>query len=96
MEDSRLQDSERIRWIICALLLRLAVYALSSDLVRGIAHGPETLFTSVNVGYAEDLQMGTWVKNQAERRRTTQRKSGMLKISPWVSTVKMLRQRRII
>ena len=71
MEDSRLQDSERIRWIICALLLRLAVYALSSDLVRGIAHGPETLFTSVNVGYAEDLQMGTWVKNQAEKKDHT-------------------------
>ena len=44
-----------------------ALYALSSDLVRDIAYSPDTLFTSQNLGYAEDLQVGKWVQNQANR-----------------------------
>eukprot|EP00584_Thalassiosira_punctigera_P022117 CAMPEP_0172554538 /NCGR_PEP_ID=MMETSP1067-20121228/55129_1 /TAXON_ID=265564 ORGANISM="Thalassiosira punctigera, Strain Tpunct2005C2" /NCGR_SAMPLE_ID=MMETSP1067 /ASSEMBLY_ACC=CAM_ASM_000444 /LENGTH=397 /DNA_ID=CAMNT_0013342933 /DNA_START=41 /DNA_END=1232 /DNA_ORIENTATION=- len=44
------------------------VYAMSSDLVRDIAYDPETLFTSTVLGYAEDLQAGKWVKNQAEHK----------------------------
>jgi len=44
-----------------------ALYALSSDLVRDIAYSPDTLFTSQNMGYAEDLQVGKWVQNQANR-----------------------------
>ena len=44
-----------------------ALYALSSDLVRDIAYSPDTLFTSQNLGYAEDLQVGKWVHNQANR-----------------------------
>jgi len=44
-----------------------ALYALSSDLVRDIAYNPDTLFTSQNLGYAEDLQVGKWVHNQANR-----------------------------
>lgn len=43
------------------------LYALSSDLVRDIAYDPKTLFTSTNLGYAEDLQVGRWVQNQGER-----------------------------
>jgi len=43
------------------------LYALSSDLVRDIAYSPDTLFTSQNLGYAEDLQVGKWVQNQANR-----------------------------
>lgn len=41
------------------------LYALSSDLVRDIAYSPDTLFASQNIGYAEDLQVGKWVQNQA-------------------------------
>lgn len=40
------------------------LYALSSDLVRGIAYDPDTLFTSMHLGFAEDLQVGKWVTNQ--------------------------------
>ena len=43
------------------------MYALSSDLVKDIAYSPDTLFTSQNLGYAEDLQVGKWVHNQANR-----------------------------
>jgi len=43
------------------------LYALSSDLVRDIAYSPDTLFASQNMGYAEDLQVGKWVQNQANR-----------------------------
>ena len=42
------------------------LYALSSDLVRDIAHDPKSVLTAMNVGYMEDLQMGWWVKNQAD------------------------------
>ncbi|KAL3808119.1 hypothetical protein ACHAXA_006205 [Cyclostephanos tholiformis] len=43
------------------------LYALSSDLVRDIAHDPKSVLTSMNVAYAGDLQVGWWVKNQADR-----------------------------
>jgi len=43
------------------------LYALSSDLVSDIVYDPETLFTSMYMGYAEDLQVGKWVQNQANR-----------------------------
>ena len=43
------------------------LYALSSDLVRDIAHDPNSVLTAMNVGYAGDLQVGWWVKNQADR-----------------------------
>jgi hypothetical protein len=42
------------------------LYALSSDLVQDIAHDPNSVLTAMNVGYMEDLQMGWWVKNQAD------------------------------
>jgi hypothetical protein len=42
------------------------LYALSSDLVLDIAHDPKSVLTAMNVGYMEDLQMGWWVKNQAD------------------------------
>ena len=44
------------------------LYALSSDLVRAIASDPRTLFTSMNLGYAEDLQVGKWVQNQSNKK----------------------------
>ena len=43
------------------------MYALSRDLVRSISNDPDTVFTSMNVSYSEDLQVGRWVKNQADR-----------------------------
>ena len=43
------------------------MYALSSDLVHDIVHDPETHFTSITKGNAEDLQVGEWVQNQADR-----------------------------
>ncbi|KAL7542223.1 hypothetical protein ACHAWF_007121 [Thalassiosira exigua] len=44
------------------------LYALSGDLVRGIAYHLDTVFASTKVGFAEDLQVGKWVKNQADRK----------------------------
>mmetsp|Transcript_19001 Transcript_19001/g.41166 ORF Transcript_19001/g.41166 Transcript_19001/m.41166 type:complete len:506 (-) Transcript_19001:247-1764(-) len=44
------------------------LYALSSDLMRNIAFDPATIFTSKNLGNAEDLQVGKWVKNQADQK----------------------------
>ena len=43
------------------------MYALSSDLFRDIVHDPETHFTSTKLGNSEDLQVGKWVHNQANR-----------------------------
>ena len=43
------------------------LYALSSDLVKDIVYDPNTIFTSKNLGYAEDLQVGKWVENQAQK-----------------------------
>ena len=43
------------------------MYALSSDLMRDIAYDHDTTFTSMNLGSAEDLQVGKWVKNQVDR-----------------------------
>ena len=44
------------------------MYALSSDIVQDIVHEPETHFTSITKGNAEDLQVGEWVQNQADRK----------------------------
>lgn len=44
------------------------LYALTSDVVKDIAFDRDTLFTSMNLGYSEDLQMGKWVQNQADRK----------------------------
>jgi len=43
------------------------MYALSSDLVRDIVHDPDTRFTSMSLGNSEDLQVGKWVHDQANR-----------------------------
>ena len=43
------------------------LYALSSDLARDIAYDPNSVLEGMNAGYAEDLQMGRWVNNQANR-----------------------------
>lgn len=40
------------------------VYALSTDLVRSIVVDQKSYFTSENVNYSEDLQVGRWVMNQ--------------------------------
>ena len=44
------------------------MYALSADLVRDITNDHANLFALKNLGYAEDVQVGRWVKNQADRR----------------------------
>jgi len=43
------------------------LYALSSDLARDIAHDPKSVLEGMNAPSSEDLQMGRWVKNQANR-----------------------------
>lgn len=42
-----------------------ALYALSADLVKDFATDPAYLFSSSNVIYAEDTQVGHWVKRRA-------------------------------
>ena len=45
------------------------LYALSADLLKDIVHeDSRAVFTSNNLGYSEDLQVGKWVKNQADRK----------------------------
>ena len=55
------------------------LYALSSDLVRAIASDPRTLFTSMNLGYAEDLQVGKWVQNQSNQKDRSRKIKSMFK-----------------
>ena len=43
------------------------LYALSLDLARNIAYDPNSFLEEMNAPSAEDLQMGRWVKNQANR-----------------------------
>jgi len=43
------------------------LYALSSDLARDIAYDPNSVLEGMNAPSAEDLQMGRWVNNQANR-----------------------------
>lgn len=43
--------------------------ALSVDLVKDITSDPETLFTSINLGNSEDVQLGKWVQNQNKTRK---------------------------
>ncbi|KAL7542185.1 hypothetical protein ACHAWF_007111, partial [Thalassiosira exigua] len=42
------------------------LYALSRDLVTATAYHPETVFTSMNLGFVEDFQVGMWVRNQVD------------------------------
>ena len=44
------------------------LYALSTDLIKDIVSDPATLFTSKNLAFMEDLQMGRWIDNQANRK----------------------------
>lgn len=44
------------------------VYALSADLARDIAYDVRNKMAAMNWGHAGDLQMGVWVKNQADRK----------------------------
>ena len=45
------------------------LYALSADLVRDIVFDTATMFTSMNLVHSE-VQVGKWVKNQADRNKT--------------------------
>ena len=45
---------------------KLSVYL---DLVKDITSDPETLFTSMNLVNADDVQVGKWVQNQNKTRK---------------------------